>query len=1403
MQQYFHVNENQLNQRLLSRYKTWACYACGLDILLGLMVLLGWAFDIPIFRSIYINQASVNPLTAVCLTLSGLSLYILVLAKPSQAVRYMGLGLALFISLVGFYRRLTHTMGWDFTWDQWLFADMLAKLGNDPTNLMSPHTAFNFLLLSLSLFLQQWCSARYGWFSQLLVLILSSIGLISLVSYVYQIDSYYTTDRYVMSFYTALGFIGLGFSFLFGTARVGFMQVLASQGSGGIMARRLLPLVLLVTFLLDFLRLGAQHANFYYTASVLISFSLPLFFILICWNAWSLNRSEDLLSGVLNSSIDGVIAFQAVRDKAGVIQDFTYILLNNASEQLLGRSREDLLNKRILIEFPGTKTSLFNAYVKVVETGEPLHHEFFYESDEFQNWFLVKAVKYEDGLVANFTDTTQQRKTQEKINKNELLLQQSQEIGKVGSFDWDIVLSTMTGSQQLYRILGYTYPEEIDAPKFFARVHPEDRKKVNNYILLGLTTLEEYDIEFRIIIEDQFPRFIWTKGKLFFDSQGKPERMIGTMLDITEKKKVEEEIHQKNMALQRAYEELVTTQEELRETNEALEHRVADRTEELIENEVVLRQMLEQTVDLYAKLQQSEGFLSSILDQSPIATWIADASGNQIRVNDAYLRLFGIDNRQWKPKQYNLLEDLSLQQEPYFQDIKAVFAEGKIARFTNNYSFSHVNHADIPAGVPITLVGTIFPIKNAQGKVMHAVVQQEDITQRKLAREAVRASQERYQAFVQQSSEAIWRIELAGIPSIDITLSVEQQIDLCYQYAYLAECNDTMARMYGFSSADEMVGIKIAEMLPPSEPANLRYIRSFIQAGYRLTDAESIEMDVQGNKKYFLNNLTGFIEEGKLIRLWGIQRDITSHKQAEQEREELLKREQAAFAEADRQRARWQGLFIQAPAIICIFRGPDHIIDFVNPACQALFTNRTFLGKFVRNSSPEGEVTGIFVYLDQVYATGEAFVANEMEVLLDRSNNGVLSQSFFNFVFQAIRDTTGTIEGILVFATEVTDQVRARRVVEENVEKFRLLLESIPQMAWTALPNGLLNYCNQRWYEYTGYTPQQSLGKSWTQTQHPEEMSEWVEKWSTTIAKGETFVHENHMLRAADQTFRWHLTRAVPIRNAENKIILWVGTSTDIHDQKLALEKIASAQEQLSHANEELNQTNLQLRKINDDLDNFVYTASHDLKAPMANLEGLVALLSRQLNTHANREEQAIIDMMLISVNKFNQTIRDMTDITKVQKSLSDAAEMVGFAEVLADVKSDITQLMLSVNACITTDFAVDKIYFARKNLRSILYNLVSNAIKYHSPDRPSEVQITTRQEAHGICLIVRDNGLGIESEQQPKLFGMFKRLHTHVEGTGIGLYIVKKIVDNYGGNIEVESVLGEGTTFTIYLPTI
>ena len=249
-------------------------------------------------------------------------------------------------------------------------------------------------------------------------------------------------------------------------------------------------------------------------------------------------------------------------------------------------------------------------------------------------------------------------------------------------------------------------------------------------------------------------------------------------------------------------------------------------------------------------------------------------------------------------------------------------------------------------------------------------------------------------------------------------------------------------------------------------------------------------------------------------------------------------------------------------------------------------------------------------------------------------------------------------------------------------------------------------------------------------------------------------------------------------------------------------EELATANEEVRASNEELYDSNQQLVRINADLDNFIYTASHDLKAPISNIEGLLQALLRSLSKESLADErtQRITDMMQGSIDRFKRTISNLTEITKLQKDNGQEESMISLFDTIREVILDLEPIIQSSNARLETDIEhCPSFHFSHKNLRSIIYNLLSNALKYRSPERTALVRISCAQTVGYVVLSVQDNGLGINMSDSSKIFAMFKRLHDHVEGSGLGLYMVKKIIDNAGGKIEVESQVGEGSTFRVY----
>ncbi|HEY4650761.1 MAG TPA: CHASE domain-containing protein [Pontibacter sp.] len=394
--------------------------------------------------------------------------------------------------------------------------------------------------------------------------------------------------------------------------------------------------------------------------------------------------------------------------------------------------------------------------------------------------------------------------------------------------------------------------------------------------------------------------------------------------------------------------------------------------------------------------------------------------------------------------------------------------------------------------------------------------------------------------------------------------------------------------------------------------------------------------------------------------------------------------------------------------------------------------------------------------------------------------------------FGASGEFLGHISSII----DITEIKEAERKIKQNAELLQKLFLEVPALVGLVrAPDYQYVLANPPFRRLYGNRP--LIGKTIYEAHTESEGEGYFNKLEEVFTTGKAFVGreipafiEVESTKEADLIY-FNLVYQ-PLMDSKGQVEAVLVFAIDVTELVKARTELLTINEKLSDKNEEL-------LRINSDLDNFVYTASHDLKSPIANMEGLVTLLRDILQGKLEGEDEQVLDMVSQSIDKLKGTIADLTEITKVQKELQSKVEPLKFGQILKDVIVDIKGLINETGAHIETNFEVEAILYARKNLRSIMYNLVSNAVKYRSEERAPSVKVSTYRKNDFVVLEIADNGLGIRKEQQHKLFSMFKRLHKHVEGTGIGLYIVKRIIENNGGRIEVESEHDKGTTFRVY----
>jgi PAS domain S-box-containing protein len=292
-------------------------------------------------------------------------------------------------------------------------------------------------------------------------------------------------------------------------------------------------------------------------------------------------------------------------------------------------------------------------------------------------------------------------------------------------------------------------------------------------------------------------------------------------------------------------------------------------------------------VQVAEETQQHPTIEDQLLDASPDGVLAFDRECRYTAWNRAMERISGL-------RREEVLGRVAFEVFPFLRETgeDRCFGEALAGR----HAASEARPYDIPeSGRRGFFDARYSPLYDERGRVAGGVGIIRDITERKEAEDALRESEERYRAFIANSSEGIWRAELER--PVPTSLPADEQIELFYRDGYLAECNDAMARMYGYARPAEIVGARLGDLLVRTDPANVEYLRAFVASGYRLAEVGSVERDREGNAKFFSNSLVGVVEGGRLLRAWGTQRDVTAGRLAEnrmREGEERLRRTQLA-----------------------------------------------------------------------------------------------------------------------------------------------------------------------------------------------------------------------------------------------------------------------------------------------------------------------------------------------------------------------------------------------------------------------------------------------------------------------------------------------------------------------------
>ncbi len=395
------------------------------------------------------------------------------------------------------------------------------------------------------------------------------------------------------------------------------------------------------------------------------------------------------------------------------------------------------------------------------------------------------------------------------------------------------------------------------------------------------------------------------------------------------------------------------------------------------------------------------------------------------------------------------------------------------------------------------------------------------------------------------------------------------------------------------------------------------------------------------------------------------------------------------------------------------------------------------------------------------------------------------------FEARLIRENENRVSAFIRDVTEIRKikikEAEHHRILEESERRFRLLADHLPGAVYLCNNDADFSmlYLNDKIFDITGYTPAQFISKeiNFPDIYHADDIQRIYGQVEKSL-KEESSFHLEYRIRHRSGTWRWLEEFGTGVYN-NHELVCLEGFIQDITERKLVEQKISIQNEALT--------------KTNEELDRFVYSASHDLRSPLSSLLGLLNLID---GTTSPEEIQLLLKKMKDRLNSMDHFIKEITYYSQNSRTEIEENEIKLYDEVQECIESlwhmeEANGLTFEVN--IPKEFLLKT---DKRRLKIVLNNLIANAIKYGDEKKLHRwVRLQSDLTQERFVLIVEDNGVGIQDQYQPKIFNMFYRASEKSNGSGLGLYIVKETVEKMGGRIEFTSVAGEGSSFVVCLP--
>jgi PAS domain S-box-containing protein len=626
--------------------------------------------------------------------------------------------------------------------------------------------------------------------------------------------------------------------------------------------------------------------------------------------------------------------------------------------------------------------------------------------------------------------------------------------------------------------------------------------------------------------------------------------------------------------------------------------------------------------------------------------------------------------------------------------------------------------------------------------------------------------------------------------------------------------NERMFELWG-RSANELLHKPIFDGLPEARNQGLEeLLQTVLSTGEAFTASEHPVQFPRNNKlgTVYVNFVYHPFREGdgSVSGIIAVATEVTA---------QVLARKKIEESEQ-----KFRSLVEQAPVAISVVEGPDYILSIVNNTMLAIWqkTAAEVLHKPLFETMPETHNQGFEQLLQHVYRTGQRVSANEHPLFLQK--DGALVKRYVNFVYEPIKEADETVVGVMSVAIDVTEQVTARRQIEESSEELQLAIAVADLGTFRVdLASGKANF-SQRVMDWFGFPGQELSVDMVALHVHPDDRKTFQDALQHSYSNDENSRH--------DVTFRVEHPKTGELRflhssgktyfTDDNKPYLLVGMVQDVTTQVLfehqLKESEADLQKRVAERTLELQNLNYELKRTNQNLEEFAYAASHDMKEPIRKIHLFADRLKNELDEKLTETQRHLFSRVENATNRMNTLIEDLLTYSIISRGMSHMEDVdlhLKVQNVLVDLEVEIEEKKAEIEIG-----NLPVIRGQKRQMQQLFQNLIGNALKYCRPGVPPKISIHSRtvfgrdtplrlgadeagRQYH--LITVQDNGIGFNQEDAERIFNVFTRLHgnTEYKGTGVGLSIAKKVAENHQGYIWAESAPGQGTTFKVLLPVV